>query len=272
VSGSGSTYTVSVATTGVTGGNTNNTISLNVANATSVKDQAGNGLSTGNLPFTGQSYVYDTTAPTLSSVNRAGTSPTNAGPLTWTVTFSESVSGVSASNFSTTAGTGITGTLGTPSVSGSGSTYTVSVATTGVTGGNTNNTVTLKMANATGVNDLAGNNLSTTNIPFAGQSYTYDTTKPTGLSASCSFGTGDNLSCSGAAGNANGDIASVTVKIFTSGGVDTGKSYTESVSGTSWSVPSNSSGLGKGTYFAVVSQSDTAGNTGTAQSATFTRS
>ena len=41
--------------------------------------------------------TVDTTAPTVQSINRAGATPTNAASVSWTVTFSESVTGVDAS-------------------------------------------------------------------------------------------------------------------------------------------------------------------------------
>src|SRR5437660_661991 len=85
----GATYQVSVVTTGVIGLNSRRRDTLWLRDWSSVV--CSSDLSASNIPFTGQSYTYDTTVPTLSSVNVAGTSPTNTGPLTWTVTFSESV-------------------------------------------------------------------------------------------------------------------------------------------------------------------------------------
>ena len=43
--------------------------------------------------------TVDTTAPTVQSINRVGTTPTNAASVSWTVVFSESVTGVDASDF-----------------------------------------------------------------------------------------------------------------------------------------------------------------------------
>ena len=271
ITGSGTTYTVSVTTTGMTGANTNNTITLNMVSGTAVADAAGNNLSGTNIPFAGQAYTYDTTAPTVVSVNTAGTSSTtNSGPLTWTVTFSEAVTGVTGSNFSTTKGTGITGSLGTPSVTGSGATYTVSVPTTGVTGGNTNNSITLNVANATGITDSAGNSLSAAGFPFAGQAYTYDTTAPAGLTiASCSFSNGSHLACSGQAGNATGDGPSISVQVYLASNNSVAATLSGARSGTTWSA--SNTGLGPGTYYAIATQTDAAGNSSTAQSANFSR-
>src|SRR5438067_35306 len=70
--------------------------------------------------------AIDATAPTISSITLVSTSPTNAASVQFTVTYSESVTGVSSSSFaltSTVTGASITG------VTGSGTTYTVTVNT-----------------------------------------------------------------------------------------------------------------------------------------------
>ncbi len=134
--------------------------------------------------------VGDNTPPALQSINRAAgaANPTKAATLTWTVTFSEPVSGVTSSNFTTVKGTGITGTLGAPLVTGSGATYTVAVSTTGVTGANASNAIGLNLANGTGVHDAAGN--ATTSSAFTGQTYDFDTTAPTVAAVSSTLADG----------------------------------------------------------------------------------
>src|SRR5205823_2634413 len=116
LSSTGTTATIGTPTTtdgGLTwnvvlsGGNLasfNGTVELDLANNTSVADGAGNGLAT--TSFSGQTYLEDNIAPTLSSISRAvpATSPTNADTLTYLVTFSEAVSGLTAGNF-TSSGT-----------------------------------------------------------------------------------------------------------------------------------------------------------------------
>ena len=69
-------------------------------------------------------FSIDTTPPTVSSMVRAGATPTNASPLQWTVTFSETVTGVGPGDFAL-ASTGSVGGATISSVSGSGTTYTV---------------------------------------------------------------------------------------------------------------------------------------------------
>ena len=67
------TWTVTASTSGVTGANANNAIGLNMTSAGTIQDQSANALSTANIPFTGQTYTYDTTAPTVTSINASGT-------------------------------------------------------------------------------------------------------------------------------------------------------------------------------------------------------
>src|SRR5439155_9227187 len=70
--------------------------------------------------------VVDNTAPTVSSINRSGATPTNAASVSFAVTFSESVSGVDSGDFAL-ASSGVSGTSIT--VSGSGNSYLVTVNT-----------------------------------------------------------------------------------------------------------------------------------------------
>jgi hypothetical protein len=114
--------------------------------------------------------------PTVSSIVRAGANPTNAASVNFTVTFSESVTGVDASDFALTV-SGVAGaSVGT--VSGSGATRTVAVST-----GTGDGTIRLDVTdNDTIVNGStvplggagAGNGNFTT-----GESYTIDKTSPT---------------------------------------------------------------------------------------------
>lgn len=64
--------------------------------------------------------------PAVSSIARAGASPTSAATLTFTVTFNQAVTGVDSFDFSLVTTGGIAGASVT-SVSGSGTTYTVVV-------------------------------------------------------------------------------------------------------------------------------------------------
>ena len=171
-------YTVNVSTAGAVGAD-NGSVRLDQTSVGTIQDQATNGLTATHNGD--QTFSYDTTAPTLTSLTRAGASSTvNGGPLTWTVTFSEPVNGVTTSNFalatSGTAGTAPTITSATASGGAPSATWTISVSTTGTTGTNAGS-IGLNLANATNVKDVATNNLATST--FTGQAYTYDTTAPT---------------------------------------------------------------------------------------------
>jgi hypothetical protein len=174
VTGSGTTYNVAVA-----GMTTGGTVVATIA-AGKATDAAGNG----NLASTStdNTITYDQTAPTVVSITRAGASATvNSGPLTWTVTFSEPVNGVTTSNFGlATSGLGGTApsiTSATASGGAPSATWTVSASTTGTTGTNSGS-IGLNLANVTNIKDVATNSLSAT-TPVVGEAYTYDTTAPT---------------------------------------------------------------------------------------------
>jgi hypothetical protein len=167
ISGSGAAYTVTV--TGVSG---DGTLGLNLSNASGIADLAGNGLT--GTPVTGQSYAVDHTAPTVVSINRHNSSPTNATSLQFDVTFSEPVAGVAASNFALATTATAAGAISS-TISGSGATYTITV--TGVTG---DGTLGLNLSEAGGIADLAGNGLS--DVLVTGQTYTVDNTVPTVVS------------------------------------------------------------------------------------------
>lgn len=134
-----------------------------------VTDTAGNALA---VPVTDvATLTADGTAPTVVSVVPVGTSPTQAATVSYTVTFSEPVTGVDPTDFSLTTGGGIA--PGAISVSsGSGTTFTVSVGT-----GSGDGTIRLDvLANGT-IRDAAGNPL-TTGFTTA-TAFTIDSTAPT---------------------------------------------------------------------------------------------
>ncbi|HEY3015907.1 MAG TPA: Ig-like domain-containing protein [Nocardioides sp.] len=113
--------------------------------------------------------------PALLSVDRTVSTPTNAASVSWTVTFDQSVDDVAASNFALST-TGLSGASIT-GVTGSGATRTVTADT-----GTGDGTVRLDMVNGAGITDtgIAGDKLLLTgNLPFAGETYTIDKTRPT---------------------------------------------------------------------------------------------
>ena len=169
VSGSGTTYTVTVAT-----GTGNGTIRLDVLDDDTIKNIADLTLAAG---FTaGQSYTIDRQAPTVTSSVPSVGGMTNAGSVSFTVTFSESVTGVDAGDFALTT-SGVSGASVT-NVTGSGSVYTVTVAT-----GTGDGTIRVDVADNDTITDAAGNllgGLGTGNGDFtAGTPASLDKTAPT---------------------------------------------------------------------------------------------
>jgi uncharacterized delta-60 repeat protein len=106
-------------------------------------------------------------APTVLSLLRADPSPTMADSVLYTLTFSESITGLTADNLSlaTTGGIGTSATVQT--VNGSGTTWTIAVNTGRGTG-----TLQLIVATGTGIVNGSGNTLAGT--PFSGETYTID--------------------------------------------------------------------------------------------------
>jgi len=125
------TYTVSVNT-----GTGDGTLRLDLIDDDSILDNnIGNplgGAGAGNGNFTtGETYTIGNNTPSVPSVTsslRTDANPTSAASVNFTVTFSETVSGVDPGDFSLTTTGVVSGALVT-NVSGSGSTYTVTVGT-----------------------------------------------------------------------------------------------------------------------------------------------
>jgi hypothetical protein len=121
--------------------------------------------------------------PTVVSIVRANVNPTNATSVSFTVTFSESVTGVninSPSDFSL-ATTGVTGAF-ISGISGTGATRTVTVNT-----GSGSGTIRLELIDDDSIKDSTSKPLGGTgagNGDFtAGQTYIIDKTTPTVLSS-----------------------------------------------------------------------------------------
>jgi LPXTG-site transpeptidase (sortase) family protein len=118
------------------------------------------------------SYELPDPPPTVLSITRVNPSPTSAASVDFLVTFSESVTGGDATNFTlTTTGT-IAGASVTSVSAGPGATRTVTVNT-----GSGDGTIRLDMANSTGVADGGANPVA--NVPFiTGEVYVIDKTAP----------------------------------------------------------------------------------------------
>ena len=143
-------------------------------------DRAGNSSSQSSVAVT-----VDKTAPTTVSIARAsGASEMTMGTsaVSFTVTFNESVIGLTSDNFSVSKGSGVTGTPSIASVSGAGNTWSVTLGLSGVTGNagiSTLATLGLTvMANGSSVTDVAGNALTSTVVSGATELYKLDNTPP----------------------------------------------------------------------------------------------
>ena len=172
VSGSGANYTVTAST-----GSGSGSLGLNLVDNDTIVDNNSNklgGLGAGNGNFTGQVYTVDRTGPTVVSINRADPNPSTSNTVTWTVTFSESVTGVNAADFALAA-SGLSGAFIT-TVTGSGTTWSVD-ANTGIGAG----TLGLNLVDDDSIADSLANLLGGTgagNGNATGQVYTISETPP----------------------------------------------------------------------------------------------
>ncbi len=118
-------------------------------------------------------FTIDVTPPAVSSIVRADANPTNAATVRWTVTFSESVTGVDTADFALATTGSVSGATIT-SVTGSGTTYTITVAS-----GTGDGTLGLNVVDDDTIIDALANKLGGTgaaNGNFTGQTYTIDKT------------------------------------------------------------------------------------------------
>ncbi|MCA1246564.1 Ig-like domain-containing protein [Massilia sp. MS-15] len=171
-SGSGSTalrfsYTIGAGNADSNGVALGTGISLNGG---TIRDAAGNAAAMAlNGVASTSGVLVAALAPSVLAIERVGQALTNATSVDYTVTFSQSVTGVDASDF-TLSGSGATGSIA--GVSGSGSTYTVTVAN--ISG---NGSLRLNLnSGATGIANGSGQALSGGFTD--GQAYTIDQSAP----------------------------------------------------------------------------------------------
>jgi CSLREA domain-containing protein len=121
VGGAPATTWIVTASTGSGDG----TLGLNLANDTGLD------YILSNLPFTGQAYTIDRTAPTVTINQAAGQAdPTDSAPINFTVVFDEPVTGFTGADVALSGTAGAT----TAAVTGSGTTYNVAVSGITTTG------------------------------------------------------------------------------------------------------------------------------------------
>ena len=175
---SAATYTVTVST-----GTGDGTLRLDLIDSDSILDELGNplgGAGADNGNFTsGETYTINKSgpsAPIVISSLRADPDPTSADIVSFTVTFSEAVSGVDPSDFTLTTTGSLSGSL-VANVSGAEATYTVLVATGSGDGGLRLDLIDDdSILNASGI-PLGGPGAGNGNFT-GGQAYTVDKTVP----------------------------------------------------------------------------------------------
>jgi hypothetical protein len=187
VGGTGLTRTVTVNT-----GTGSGTLRLDLVDNNTIRDSLLNVLGgpAGNPvgDFTGEMYTITKNPPYVVSINIANTNPTRENQVNFTVTFSESVTGVDAADFSVVnAGTTVTGAV-VLTVSGTGATRTVRVDPTGTVNPLAEfGTLRLDLIDNDTIKNTAltplGGSLGEANGSFTtGQFYTIDKKAPTVLS------------------------------------------------------------------------------------------
>ena len=162
VDGSGSSYLVNVTAHG------SGSVGLGVSPSHDIADPSGNLLAdTG--PDPDHTYLVDLDPPSVSSITRSSPIPqaTNQRTLTFQVTFSEPVTGVTRGDFALSDGPGqVTG------VTGSGSVWDVTVRAA------SSGTFDLDIIASNDIADPAGNPLTNTDPPDSDQTYLVDLDPP----------------------------------------------------------------------------------------------
>ena len=175
VSGSGDTYYVTVSSS------TDGTYNLDlISSGHGIADTASNSLTDTSTTGADETYtvstaVIDDTAPTLESIQRytPATENTDNQTLVYKATFSESVTGVTASDFVLSPGStgGINGVNPVTAISGSGDTYYVTVSST------VDGTYNLDLVSSGhNIADASSNPLTNTAPTGADQTYIVSTT------------------------------------------------------------------------------------------------
>ena len=261
IAGSGSDtlffrYTVAAGNLDANGITAAHSISLNGG---TIQDSGSNNAPTTGIPFASTTGVLvgDAVAPSVSSINRVDGATTNATTVQYTVTFTEAVTGVDASDFVliNTLATAMTGTVA--AVSGSGTTYTVTV--NGISG---DGTLRLDLKNSgTGITDGAGNAI--TGGFTSGQTYTIDNTAPAepiwpDLDSASDTGVSiaDNITRDTTPTFTGTAEAGATVTLYDTDG--TTVLGTAIATGGNWTITSTT--LAEGTHTIKVRATDTAGN------------
>jgi uncharacterized protein YbcV (DUF1398 family) len=199
--------------------------------------------------------------PSVSSIERvsAGAVSASAGSVDYTVKFSESVTGVDASDFALTATGTASGTIS--AVSGSGDTYTVTV--NGLSG---DGTLRLDL-NGSGTGIQNGSSVAISAGYTTGQTYTLDHTAPSITGA-------PDLSASSDSGSSSSDDVTNHTSVVVTGSAESGSTVTlydtdgttvlgsTTASGGAWSITTST--LAEGGHTLSAKAADAAGNVASA--------
>jgi len=166
---SGMTITVTVNSISGAG-----TLGLNVLTVNGINDAVTNAMASGTPTGSNLNYSVDRDPPTVSTIMRVNSSPTNAASVDFTVTFSESVSGLAINDFSPAMGAGLSGATVSNVSASSGTTVTVTVNSYSGTG-----TLGLNVLTVNGINDALSNAMTSGTPTSTNQSYSIDRDPPT---------------------------------------------------------------------------------------------
>ncbi len=113
--------------------------------------------------------------PTVTALNRLGSSPTNASTVTWRIIFDQSISGLTASNFGlVSTGTVSGASITTVAAEGPANQWLITADT-----GTGDGTLRLDLVNGTGIKDSSNKALVPPTLPASFPAVTIDKTRPT---------------------------------------------------------------------------------------------
>ncbi|HEX3727766.1 MAG TPA: Ig-like domain-containing protein, partial [Pirellulales bacterium] len=208
----------------------------------------------------GSTTIAAAAGPVVSSITPVGSSPTNAASVHFTVTFSEDVTGVDATDFAPVTTGSLSGASIT-NVSGSGSSYDVTVST-----GTGNGTLALELVDDDSIQDAA-------NLPLGGEgtgdgdfvsptAYMVDKAVPSVAVTPVAINAANEhaLTVSGT----GEDGAHIGLTLADAGNAHVIGPLTTTVSGGVWSITGIDAGaLAEGTISYMVTATDAANNIGT---------
>src|SRR5215204_2908982 len=216
--------------------------------------------------------VTDTTRPQVSSIARAGSNPTNTtGNLSWTVTFSENVSGVDTGDFAL----GNSGLGGSPAIQSVTQGANASVYTVTASSGTGSGSLELNLNDNDTIADGANNKLGGAgtgtaggggpgNGSFTGEVYTIDRTAANvtltdvnGAARTFPYSTNANVASVGGSSEPGGSPVHVTLV-----GNPTNPPLAPCSPSGSWTLNLMTPVSSEGTYTFAASQVDAVGNSG----------